>query len=123
MDYEFTESALLKQLVKDIEYLNFDYLKNGDQGFMGVVKDEQTTPKDTGYTESMNNIRRNGEEVIFENNNTEYGQDLYNSGRSFKQIKNANANDRWFDLGLDNYMTTRDLIAEEIEAEIAERLR
>lgn len=121
MTIEFKESSDLERLLVDCRTLNFDYLKEGEQGLLQDVLEMQTTPKDTGYTESQNAIWRNGDEVIIGNKNTEYGQDLYNSGRSFKQEKNKNAKDNWFDLYDDGYTGLVDIVIDEIAAELRDR--
>ena len=121
MNVEFHESADLNRLIEDCRNLNFDYLKDGPQGLIGEVKERQTTPKDTGYTEDSNAIWRNGDEVIVGNKNTEYGHKLYDSGRSFRREKNANAKDRWFDLNDDGYITLVDIVTDEIATELRNR--
>lgn len=121
MKIEFKESNDLNRMIEDCRILNFDYLKEGTQGLLEDVREMQTTPKDSGYTESMNSIWRNGDEVIIGNKNTEYGQQLYNSGRSFKQEKNKNAKDNWFDLFDDNYTGLVDIIVDEIATELRDR--
>lgn len=121
MTIEFKESSDLERLLVDCRTLNFDYLKEGEQGLLQDVLEMQTTPKDTGYTESQNAIWRNGDEVVIGNKNTEYGQDLYNSGRSFKQEKNKNAKDNWFDLYDDGYTGLVDIVIDEIATELRDR--
>lgn len=121
MTAEFHSSAALERIIEDCRTLNFDYLKEGEQGLLQDVLEQQTTPKDTGYTESQNAIWRNGDEVVIGNKNTEYGQDLYNSGRSFRQEKNKNAKDRWFDLFDDDYTGLVDIVVDEIAAELRDR--
>lgn len=121
MKVEFKESAEFNQLIEDCRTLNFDYLKEGPQGLLDDVETMQTTPKDTGYTEEHNAIWRNGDEVIIGNTNTDYGQYLYDSGRSFKQEKNKRAKDRWYDITDDNYAGLVEIVVDEIGAELRNR--
>ena len=121
---DFKKSALLEETLLDCKQLNFNYLHGGPDGILGTIEQAETTPFRTGYTESKNAIMRNGNEVSLVNMNTEYGKTIYEDvGRDFNPRFNKNARAQWFDLGEDNYETTKEIVTEQIAEELRGRFK
>lgn len=127
---KFKESPNLKNLIKKCRDLEFDVLKEGKDGdLIGLIADAEITPYFTGYTQEHNEIVREGKQRILCNTNTEYGKELYDSGREFVPHhaldgsgKNANPRDNWMDVGDDGYKSTVEFTRMMIEKEIQDEL-